>query len=728
MQRKIRKLYEKYERYVLIVLVLLVLVIFTVTQDVTDWLRGLGSDQFDPSAIAGAFSVLPGDRTEISYDEYERARQTFRRTNSFFTGGRDRTQPSEVWTHLVLRAAAEKEGIGVSNSDLKLFLKRTIPPEIWNDPVRYKDFVSNRLGTNPRQFEEGVREFLTALRVRDIYRQSFEVAPPATREAMVNQYSGRDDEHARVTWLALDAKRYIEAASKDLETNVDADKELGQFFSNDAAVKTDPFKFRHKTRYLAEYLVIPHKPLMDPDNMKRIEDLFSKTWPELDMGKLDPKPEDMRDYFGIYRDRLLALHDTDWAKIKAPTDVPPGEEESEEESKGDEEKQPGDEPQDDEKKDDEPQDDEKKDDEPQDDEKKEPTAEEKQAWFNRGFDIVRDQVMREVHVRGMMWQIRDTAGEAEDKSLKVIFDRLVKNDDKDNPICSTDPTKGLIILLTPEPMTGAEIESLEVHGERGTHNIRFPVTRIGGAELPEVGKKPEPWGMEGEGRFTLRLVKVEQARRKTFAELSGDEKEQLRTEFYLPHKARERAKAALEELRKQCADGSVTAADLPGRAGELGARYWDDEWVTATSRFMAEPERKLYWPAEYAHMRDRHYLRRALAQQFAADRAKKAIEPGSYLNVVVDSREEDDDPGAAYLVLVLERKKPSAETMPLDEFSSFILQARRQRSTRERERWDRDFPAIKSAFRMEFFGDMQKLVQDELAEREEAKRKQARRN
>ena len=112
-------------------------------QDVTDWLRSIGTDQFDPTTAAGAFSVLPGDRTEISWERFEAARQTLRRTNMFITGANERVDNTDVWTHLVLRAAAEKEGIAVSDRDLREFLKLRIPPEIWNDRTRYKDMVTN---------------------------------------------------------------------------------------------------------------------------------------------------------------------------------------------------------------------------------------------------------------------------------------------------------------------------------------------------------------------------------------------------------------------------------------------------------------------------------------------------------------------------------------------------------------------------------------------------------
>ena len=118
-------------------------------------------------------------------------------------------------------------------------------------------------------------------------------------------------------------------------------------------------------------------------------------------------------------------------------------------------------------------------------------------------------------------------------------------------------------------------------------------------------------------------------------------------------------------------------------------------------------------------MRDRHFLRRALATVLGSDRANPKYRNGSYLPIQNDARDDDGDPGAAYLILLLERKRPDADTMPLDEFDAYISIARQQRAVRERYRWTRDWPVLTKQFEMEFFGDMQESVDEEMKSRRE---------
>ena len=58
------------------------------------------------------------------------------------------------------------------------------------------------------------------------------------------------------------------------------------------------------TRYKIEVLYTIHKNLRTDADVQRIVGLFGKTWPKL-VSRLKPWARDMRDYFEIYRDRLL---------------------------------------------------------------------------------------------------------------------------------------------------------------------------------------------------------------------------------------------------------------------------------------------------------------------------------------------------------------------------------------------------------------------------------------
>ncbi|MHC4342738.1 MAG: hypothetical protein ACYSX0_21305, partial [Planctomycetota bacterium] len=141
------------------------------------------------------------------------------------------------------------------------------------------------------------------------------------------------------------------------------------------------------------------------------------------------------------------------------------------------------------------------------------TQEQKEAWFQRGFDVVKHQINRELRLRGMMWFMRDEAAKDEKQSLKTIFDKLRDKDDPKSPVCSTEPGKGLLIFREfDHPLTREEIQELEDSGVRFTHNVTLRVAMLAYDELPKVGPRPDVLGGAGEGRMIYRLVKVVQGK------------------------------------------------------------------------------------------------------------------------------------------------------------------------------------------------------------------------
>ena len=65
----------------------------------------------------------------------------------------------------------------------------------------------------------------------------------------------------------------------------------------------------------------------------------------------------------------------------------------------------------------------------------------------------------------------------------------------------------------------------------------------------------------------------------------------------------------------------------------------------------------------------------------------------------------------------------AAETMPLQEFETFITISRRQRRAKDDNRWDRDWPILIKQFNMEFKGSMKERVESELKSRIAAEKK-----
>jgi hypothetical protein len=438
-----------------------------------------------------------------------------------------------------------------------------------------------------------------------------------------------------------------------------------------------------------------HRNIVDAAQYQRVEDLFFKAFPQLPREQLELKRDQysqVPEYFGNYKERLLDQAAEAWLeKEKAHLEA-----KLKERQEADAENAP----------------------KSIEEAKNDPAIQE--SLHEAGLELLRPQIIREIMLRGMFWHLRDQAAKDPAKSLKETFDLLVAHDDPEDPICSTEPGKGLIVYrtFTDSPITGDEISDLSDGGERFTHNLRNRITSMGTEGLPKLSPQAHTMGELAHGRVVIRLVEVEPERRKTFSELTEGEKAELSKDFYLPEKARQRAKEKLEALRKRFVDGELKAEDFGAAAAELGdtVRFVADEWLTASYDFIAEPDRSAYWPSEYLHMGDRKFLRRNLAGVFARDRVEKEIQPGSWIEVQVDRRTDAENPGAAYLVLVHERRQPDANTMPPQELDSFVEFSRKGRDAEERQRWTGDFKTLIQAFSIEFFGDMNKRIEEQLKE------------
>jgi len=692
-----------YGRWVMLGLLIFILVIFTVTDEMTDFIRSVfsGEERVTGSDVAGSFYVLPGDRTDVTYEEYEAARQSFALAASFIERAPlERVRDLDVWTHLVLLEAARKEGVTVSNEELMQVIRPAVPDFIWEDRQAYRSWVKDRFRVGAPVFEQAVKDFLTAIRLRSLYWESYLVGPAITREEAVERTTAQRVELAFGDYAALDARHFLDAAAAELEAEADTDAKLREFFEKDPSVKLEDILFRHPRRYKLEVLYTIHAKVDTEEAQARIEELFSKAYPGA--GELpEVQVKEQRDYYRLYEDRLLEMAGSSREQVSAEVkeaekedEGEPGEEEPAEEA-GEEEDEPA------------------------------PASENaalRQKMVEFGYQIVKDQIRREVWVRKFYEFLQERA--RDNVSLKEIYDQLKAHDDPQNPICSTTPGEGLIVYrdFGGEALTGDELQEIEDSGVKFGFSFLPRVTGLGDTDLPRKGRKADTLGDAGHGRQILRLLEVVREQRKTYSELTEGEKEDLRRDFYLPMRAREKAREQLEALRKSFVDGERKPEEFPAAAAEVGARVREAEWIRASFDLVAEPVESQLWPEEYRHMRDRRFLRKTMADVLNQDRVKQEYKAGTFLPVAMDLSGDADDPGAAYLFYLRERKKPDADTIPPIEIATQINAARQQRRYEEQQRWLDRAAQLISDFRMVFHKDMQARIDDELKQREEARR------
>jgi hypothetical protein len=196
-------------------------------------------------------------------------------------------------------------------------------------------------------------------------------------------------------------------------------------------------------RFELEVLDVIHSKLT-AENYARIEALFSRVYPDLDMRKLKPTEHDLKEYYTLYRDRLL--HQA----------VPAADAESTEDA--------------------------------------------------AGFALVKDQVDREVRVRGIFQYLLEEA--AREGSVKVVFDRFVGKDDLKQSVCATESGKGLITYRR-ITTTASGLEELENSGVRFGRDFRLAVLASSRGELPALGSRAYLIGPRGHGRCIYRLLQVQ---------------------------------------------------------------------------------------------------------------------------------------------------------------------------------------------------------------------------
>ena len=706
--KSMRRLLEKYQRWFLIGLVVFLLVIFTVLDSIGSQVGASGVEREgpDPDDVAGSFAVLPGARAYVTWKEFNDARNRVAIATLLRRGGSDLPPATAVWPFLVLLAAADREGIEISDRELVRELEQTWQID-FDDPLlygRYKDALT-RFRTTANTYENCVRDLMKARRMRDVYRQAFMTAPAASRDALVDEYLVRAPENVLLSWAALDAKHSLDEAAAVLKAETDSERSLRKFFEGSPEVKRERIRFRHQRRYTFELLYTVHKHMKTEGDWQRVLALFEKAFPGHDeRATAGPKIDEIDSYWGLYRERLL---DQQFGKKLAELEVTVEKKEEEKEEEGDED---GDE------------------------EKDEPEEKEgpdefdpdlHQARLDRSKDLLTKedgtdetgQVQREIRLRHMYEYLQRVAAKNDSKSLNEIFNKLRKHDDADNPVCSTEPGRGIIVYregLT--PMTGEELALVEDDGIVFTHNFRHRIVdtaRYMKEGAPKVGRKADILGNGGQGRMIWRLLKVEQERPKTFEELTDGEKEVLRDEFYLPDAARKLTTAAMEKLRKRCTAEDFKQEAFPEEARTIGCRVIVKEWIDADPQFRPEPDRKTLWPDAYAHMRDRRALRRDLSSQLRKAGADE-ITPGTFLEVYSRTRLDPEDPGTAYLALVLERNKPTPESIPEEKLDAQLNRRQLLRMTEENRWWD-NFLRMKIQFFMDFHEDMQETLDEEAA-------------
>jgi len=705
----LRQFFQKHERKFLIALVIFLLAIFTVVPEMTSALapaqQGPGDDE-----IAGEFD-MPYGKVEVTYGEYSNAQREY----EWMAGARGETvTPAEVWRYLILREGARHQSIRISDSELRDILTRIGP---WGtDAALYRRVIESRYRVAPAVFEQAVRNFFAVQRLQQVYRVTYQVAPPAKRQALVEQAQSRLLEYARTDYAVLPAGNYLEPAEMAFRAKPEEEreKELESFYGKDQSVRMSGRRFEHPYRYDVEFLYTVHRNL-DEESFRKIEGLFARAYPGFELSELEETEEEMRRYFDLYRDRLLDRIGSSWKEVKRKATEEYRKDKAEDgesgdggDGEGEESGEDGDDA----------------------DPIGEITPELRKAWQNHGFTLVQEIIDRELRVRSMyrVWR----AEIDESKDVAGMFEKLREADLEEEPITATEPGEGLVVYRTfDEPLSGDEIEDLEDSGVRFTHNVRSRVTQIGSSGLPKLHRHADTMGMAGHGRMIIRLNKVDPRRRKTFAELTEGERKDLVEQFFVPAKAREMAEQELEKLRKACVEGSLDDAAFAEKAALLGCRVRRDEWITATDEVPDPPSAERFWPTELVHMRDRRFLVGALRKAFAADRGDKKLKAGSYLEVMVDrpidiETDETEKAGAAFLVLLKERRPADAKTLPRSDLETWVSLKRNERGAEQRARWNEEYKSLFTDFNLECRGPMKERLQRDLEQREEKAKRNTR--
>jgi len=215
-------------------------------------------------------------------------------------------------------------------------------------------------------------------------------------------------------------------------------------------------------RFRIEVLYTIHAKIDTDQKLDRVRRIVLKAYPEARFA--EDSSEERRIYFGTYRDRLLGMAGAKWDDIVKKVGADP-------------------------------------------DPKKWDDAL-RVKLTDCGYAIAKDQVNREVALRAVYYFLHSQA--KDDVSLKVIFDKLKAKDDPKDPICSTEPGKGLLVYrdFNGKPLSGNELTEIEDSGVKFGISFKPRVTGLGDTDLPKMSSRADTLGDEGHGRQIFRLLEV----------------------------------------------------------------------------------------------------------------------------------------------------------------------------------------------------------------------------
>jgi hypothetical protein len=74
----------------------------------------------------------------------------------------DNVITAETFKQIALTRAAKKEGLKVTDEEVRLMIERIVGPGVWWNTGSYSQWTRQNLGENPRDFEETLRDALLA--------------------------------------------------------------------------------------------------------------------------------------------------------------------------------------------------------------------------------------------------------------------------------------------------------------------------------------------------------------------------------------------------------------------------------------------------------------------------------------------------------------------------------------------------------------------------------------
>jgi hypothetical protein len=218
--------------------------------------------------------------------------------------------------------------------------------------------------------------------------------------------------------------------------------------------------FRIPARYEIELLYVVHKRLTRA-NCNHLESAVAEIWPGFDRRKLTPSQKQIQDYFRRYRDRLLGQAGTSWARIMARLGAGSP-----------------------------------------------PDARLVRLCNDRAFEIVEDQLVRELRTRGVFVWLRDQAAKEEMKSLTNLYDTVRKKVGHRDLLTRVPGWGAIVCRSFPAALLELELETIEDSGVVFGPKFRSRIVAAGEERLPRVGSTADLIGSSGQGRVIWRLIRV----------------------------------------------------------------------------------------------------------------------------------------------------------------------------------------------------------------------------